>query len=69
MMALVVLTLNIWGLLISKDRSVRVQKICEYLNNAAVDIILFQEVWMSSDYDYMVDHLNETYPFYTYYKR
>ncbi|KAJ9525799.1 hypothetical protein QJQ45_009322 [Haematococcus lacustris] len=47
---LTVLTLNTWGLwLVSKVRKQRMQQLCRWLEQAAEDVVLLQEVWVDSD--------------------
>lgn len=75
-----VATLNTWyihlhhvlrGLLISKDRSIRMSAIAQYFTNTLSlnhpDAVLMQELWVESDYEQMAAGLRDTYPYSQYF--
>lgn len=64
-----VLTLNCWGVPGpgSRDRLLRFELIGRKLAQGAHDVLLLEEVWMPSDYQTLVQHLNQTYPYFHYF--
>lgn len=64
-----VFSLNCWGLKwISSDRSVRFRAISAYLQQDHYDFVFLQEVWVKSDYQFLVNELREVLPFSRYFE-
>lgn len=65
-----VATFNIWGLLTSKDRSVRISAITRYFtkNPRGLDILCLQELWMADDYRSVRAALSLEFPHAHYFK-
>lgn len=59
-----VFSLNCWGLKwISRDRSTRFKAISAYLKGMMYDFVFLQEVWISSDYQFLVSELQHILPY------
>lgn len=63
-------TFNIWGLIISKDRSQRISAITRYFtkNPRGLDILCLQELWMADDYRAIRAALSLEFPYAHYFK-
>jgi endonuclease/exonuclease/phosphatase family metal-dependent hydrolase len=57
------LTLNCWGLVRSRHKSVRFRHIAEHLTGGGLDIVTLQEVWYKEDYAELEKHLSSTFPY------
>lgn len=58
-----VLTFNVWGLYISKDRIKRINAIADYLATTDYDVIGLQELWVDHDYGVIAKALKPNYPY------
>lgn len=62
-----VASLNTWGLLISKQRALRMSAIASYFSKSDLDIVLLQEVWLESDYTSLDQSMHAAFPYSQYY--
>lgn len=52
---------NVWGLLISKKRELRIKGISEHLKSLDADVIVLQELWKRKDYELIKEALGHSY--------
>ena len=64
-----VLSLNAWALPfgISKNVAERLQAICDRLIRSDYDVILLEEIWKPSQYNYVINRVHRHYPHYHYF--
>ena len=56
-----VLTFNVWGLYISKDRQARIKAIGDALADGEFDVVTLQELWVCKDYEMLKSKLMQSY--------